>query len=68
MSDRVKHYIPITSEEAIAIVQAGLTLKAAFGTGGMALVRVEGDPMSPALELVLRLRGITNENCVGAGI
>ena len=60
--------IPITEQEAVSIVQAGLMLKVKFGPGWMALTWKPGDAMPAAVRHVGLLRGVINENMSGAGI
>lgn len=60
--------IPISSEEAVALVVRGHYVEAAFGTGGMALKWRAGEPMPRTVKVVGLMRGLLNENMHGAGI
>ena len=46
----------------------GIHAKFSFGPGWVALTHTEGEPVSEAIKYLAQLRGITTENCDGAGI
>lgn len=60
--------VPISEKEAVALLHKGIIIEVAFGTGGMALKYVKGQPLSPALKELGFMRGVLNENMEGAGI
>lgn len=59
---------PVTEAEMVAIMKAHYHLTAAFGTGGVALIWNEDEPMPGCVQYLMLLRGISNENMDGAGI
>ncbi len=63
-----RNLIPITEAESVAIIKAGYVLRAAFGTGGVALIWEDDEPKPNCVRYLERLRGIATENMSGLGI
>jgi hypothetical protein len=63
-----RHLIPISEQETVELIQYGIVVSAAFGTGGMALIWEEGKPVPESVRMLALMRGISNENMDGTGI
>lgn len=60
--------IPLKNGEMVEIMKKGHFIDCAFGVGGVSLKYDTALPMSDAVDHLLMMRGILNENMHGAGI